>query len=101
MLSATDFEKFDCKEYLNEEYREGYYDEPSYLQLILKHDDAYLDGKAAHLVIGHAGCDGIQFCYRANEKGIWAFYPYEEDYDLKASTVKELIVGYCDASISL
>ena len=101
MLPSSDFDEFDTLDYLDSEYCEGYCHEFSCLQLILKHSDAYLAGEQSHLVIGHAGCDGIEFCFRKNKQGVWAFYPIDHEYEFKAKTIKELVVGYLGGSIKV
>jgi len=101
MLASKELERFYCEDYLIDTYREGHFDRLSQLQVVLSHEEAHLDGAESHLVVGLAVCDGIQFCYRANQSGLWAYFPLEDIYQLKANTIKELIQGYCDGSISV
>ena len=101
MIASTELQRFSCDDYLIDKYRDGYFDSLSQLQVVLSHEDAHLDGAESHLVVGFAGCDGIQFCYRANQSGLWAYFPLEDIYELKANTIKKLIQGYCDGSISV
>lgn len=101
MIASTELERFSCEDYLIDKYREGHFDRLSQLQVVLSHEDVYLDGAESHLVVGFAGCDGIQLCYRAERCGLWAYFPLEDVYELKANTIKELIQGYCDGSISV
>jgi len=101
VLSVTEFENYQCEEYLSEEYRDGFYHAGSFLQLVLPADDAYIGEGGSFLVIGHAGFDGIEFCYRLGMQGIWAYYPIDQDFELKANTIKGLVAGWCNDSITV
>ena len=52
-------------------------------------------------MIGSAGCDGIDFCFRQGLRGIWAYYPVEGDYVLVAANLKALEEGWLNGSISV
>ncbi|MEZ9596605.1 hypothetical protein AB4298_18420 [Shewanella sp. 10N.261.52.F9] len=101
MLTRNEFEKFQCDEYLAEEYRAGFYHEESYLQLILAVENAYVGENGSYLVIGHAGVDGIEFCYQLCHKGIWAYYPIDKEFVFMASTIKNLILGWRNGDIKV
>ncbi|MCL1140009.1 hypothetical protein [Shewanella pneumatophori] len=93
-------ESFGCNEYLSE-FEGGYFHEDSCLQLILPLSMATVNPEFQHLVIGHAGTDGIEFCYRAHFPDIWAFYPSESAYQKVASSIGQLIQGWVNGSISV
>jgi hypothetical protein len=83
-------ENYDCNEYLSK-YEDGYYDEKSYLQLILPMSQVSINSEHQHLVIGHAGADGIEFCYRIHKAGVWAYYPIETRFQEVAANIGQLI----------
>ena len=101
MVTEVEFEKYACDEYMGGQYRSGFYYDDSYLQLVLPLEQAYLGGNDSHLVFGHAGADGIEFCYRQEKEGIWAFYPIDQEYELKSKTLSELVLGWCNGSITV
>jgi hypothetical protein len=80
-------ENYECSEYLSK-YEDGYYHNESYLQVVLPVAEASIDSTHNHLVIGHAGTDGIEFCYRIHEPGIWAFYPAESRFQKLAESIE-------------
>lgn len=92
--------EFCCSEYyLN--YSNGYYDKSNYLQLLLPYADSYLNSECNHLVIGHAGVDGIEFCYRKNLSDIWVYYPIEMNYDKVANNIESLINNWLNGTIKV
>jgi len=93
--------RFKCDEYLSEFASSGFYHEESYLQLVYPKEDVFINHESGHLVIGSAGADGIEFCFRAHLEGVWAYYPIEMSYKFISGTVKELIEGYCNGNITV
>ena len=98
MLVQSDIIKFNCNEYASGEFSNGYYDKLSHLQLILPLSEASI-GEGGQLVIGYAGTDGIEFCYREHHHGVWAYYPIDKEFVLKANSLVELVKGYLNSSI--
>ncbi len=93
------FSNFDCGDYLVDEFAKGYYDDESYLQLVYAFDEVNLSDDSHVLFIGSAGADGIEFCYRLNKKGIWAYYPIDDEFKYIARDINELISGWQTGSI--
>lgn len=91
-------ENYDCTGYLSK-YENGYYQEDAFLQLILPCAEAYINNDDNRLVIGRPGVDGIEFCYRMHNSGIWAFYPIGGEFVKKADTIDQLVQGWLDGSI--
>jgi hypothetical protein len=89
-----------CIEYF-ERYALGRYDAPSYLWFLLPIEKSSLDYARGAFVIGHAGCDGIEICFRVGQLGVWAYYPSEERWELKADTLDEFERGWLDRSITV
>ncbi|MFD2232133.1 hypothetical protein [Alkalimarinus sediminis] len=93
-------ENYDCDEYLSK-YEDGYYHKESYLQLLLPVSEVSIDSKTEHLVIGHAGADGIEFCFRIHKPGIWAYHPMEGRFQKVAVSISKLIEGWHSGAIKV
>lgn len=93
-------ENYDFSEYLSR-YEGGYYDNEACLQLVLPISEVTIDTKHQHLVIGHAGSDGIEFCYRIHKPGVWVFYPIESEFQIVAANIGQLIEGWCNGTIKV
>jgi len=91
--------KYNCSDYISGKYSIGYYDEATFLQVILPISEAFVSNTDQHLVIGYAGADGIEFCYRDNTMGIWAYYPYENNYELISKDIFDLASGWVNGNI--
>ena len=53
------------------------------------------------LIIGGPGVDGIRWGYRRHHRGIWAYYPIEDEFVLLAATASELQTGYASGRIKV
>ena len=93
-------ENYDCAEYLSK-YEDGYYDDQAFLQLVLPLADIAINTDHQHLVIGHAGADGVEFCYRIHRLGVWAFYPAEDRFVEVAANIGQLVEGWCNGTIKV
>ena len=83
-------------------FRNGIYDEVNHLQLILPIEKSYRDPRIEDdLVVGHAGVDGIYFCFRRGHQGVWAYYGIEDEHVLKAPTLAELVRRWEDGRLVL
>ncbi len=89
-----------CNEYF-ENYAGGIYDEEAYLQLILPRDKLEIDDERGDLIVGHAGIDGIYFCFREGRGGIWSYYGIDHEHVLKATTLKDLVDGWKDGTLKV
>lgn len=93
---------FGCEEYFRDGWAgRGHFDEFSQTPVIVPLAGAYEDPELRFLVVGHSGCDGIDFGYRRNEMGLWAFYPLRREFKSMALTVKELVSGWCSGALSV
>ncbi len=93
-------ENYDCSGYLSK-HEDGYYHDESFLQLVLPVSEATINSDHQHLIIGHAGADGIEFCLRFQKSGVWAFYPIEVRFQKVAGNIEQLIEGWCNGSINV
>jgi len=94
--------RFGCGEYF-ELFASGRYESAACNWTILPaHELRLLDQDAADaLIVGHAGVDGILFCYRAGHAGFWAHYPLEGTWKRLAGSLTEFWTGWCDGRISV
>lgn len=89
-----------CREYF-EYYGEGRYDPESQFWFIFPRHQLSTNPETGALVIGAPGCDGIDFCFRQGLKGVWAYYPYEDQWELKAASLAELEAGWLAGTIAV
>jgi len=62
---------------------------------ILDYTRMYEDLEHRFLAIAGSGCDGIDFGYRQQCEGLWAYYPGEDYFKLMAPTIPALRDGWC------
>lgn len=92
---------YHCEEYFSEGWAEqGHFDEFSQTPVIVPLPEAYEDVEHQFLVIGHSGCDGIDFGYRNGHSGLWA-YQIDGEFKLMADTVADLVEGWCSGKLSV
>ena len=89
-----------CAEYFKS-YRDGRFHERSQLWFILPIQDISIDPRRSALVVGSAGADSIDFCFRRGHAGVWAYYPYENEWVLKANSLAELERGWLEGTIGV
>jgi hypothetical protein len=94
------YSDFDCSEYFNK-YQDGVYDSLAYLWIVLPKHKIFINRDKGHLTVGWAGTDGIEFCYQQMQKGVWAYYPIDDDYEFKASSLADLVAGYQSGKITV
>jgi len=87
-----------CAEYFKS-YTDGRYDEGAQLWFIAPHAETRIDEARDAFMIGRAGADGIEFCFRKGFAGVWAYYPNENEFQLKAATLAHLERGWKDGSV--
>ena len=63
-----------------EQFADGRYDERAYLWFIYPKDEVHEVDEGTALVFGRAGGDGIEFAYRRDHPGIWAYYPIDAEW---------------------
>ena len=100
-VNATDAMRWtpQCDEYFST-YSQGVYDDASYMQFILPAQDVYISPDEPNdLVIGHAGVDGIYFCFRSGVAGVWAYNCMEKRHTLLAETLAEFVPGWLNRII--
>lgn len=64
-------------------------------------DDLYEDTEIEFVVVGTSGCDGINFGFRKGHTGLWAYYPIDGEFKLMASSVAELVDGWCSGQLGV
>ena len=79
----------DAADYFGD-YTDGRYDPYAQLQFIYTLSETHLSADGLAFFIGRPGADGIEFAYRAEHSGLWAFYPTEKRWMLVASDIATL-----------
>ena len=87
-----------CLEYFRA-YSGGRFDEDGQFWFILVRSEIRADPDRGALVVGHAGVDGIEFCFRQGYEGVWAYYPIEQKWTLKAGTLEQLERNWLNGSL--
>jgi hypothetical protein len=90
-----------CLEYFAH-FSDGVYSEAAYLQVLLPETEVHVSPEVPDdLVIGHAGSDGIYFCFRAGMVGVWAYYGIDGEHKLLAHSLKFFVTGWLQSTISV
>lgn len=67
--------------------------------MIVPLDETYEIEDSGFLAVGRSGGDGVDFGYRKNQSGLWAFYPIEEGFKFMAENVQALVDGWCSGRL--
>ncbi len=89
-----------CDEYFKT-YSEGVYDVENFIQLVLSAEELIADYEKGDLIVGYPGIDGIYFCFRKNQAGIWAYMPLDDAYILLADSISEFLINWENGRIAL
>lgn len=81
--------------------KEGFYSESEYYWTIRQETEWEYDPNREWLCLGGPGVDGIEFGIRRGFAGVFAYYPIEDRYELKAESVPDLIEGWCEGRIKV
>tara|TARA_B100000745_G_scaffold278671_2_gene209805 strand:- start:1657 stop:1926 length:270 start_codon:yes stop_codon:yes gene_type:complete len=81
--------------------KEGYYDSESQYQYIYPESDWVEDEKIGLLIIGAAGCDGVLFGLKKDDRKIWVHYPINNEARLIADSYIEFISGWRAGSLKV
>ena len=92
---------YHCENYFSAGWaKQGHFDQFSQTPVIVPLCEAYEDVEHQFLVVGHSGCDGIDFGYRNGRSGLWA-YPIDGEFKFMVDTVAELVEGWCSGKLSV
>lgn len=93
---------YDCAEYFTDGWwQRGHFDEMSQTLVIMPLEEAYETQDVAFFAVGRSGADGIDFGYRKDHPGLWAFYPIEQNFKFMASTISGLVAEWCGGYLSV
>ena len=96
------FSGFSCQEYFaSPRFRRGILLEWAQLQIVYPEHELRVLDDASFLAIGSAGADGIEFGYRADQAGLWAYYPVDQVFQWVAPSISHLIEGYESGAITV
>ena len=102
MAVANHFRDYSSEDYLASPWaRDGCWDEPSQLMLIVPEVEAGERTELEFLVVGRPGVDGIEFGYRKGKRGLWAYYPIDREFVFMAPTLVELVEGWLSGKLSV
>ena len=93
---------YHCQDYFSAGWaNEGHFDQFSKTPVVVPFVEAYEDEEHQFLVVGHSGCDGIDFGYRHGHSGLWAYPIDGELFKFMAITVAELVEGWSSGRLSV
>jgi hypothetical protein len=102
MSMPYDFQGYPCEDYFNSaEFIKGHWDESAQLWFTEPADKVAERPELDFLVIGRPGCDGIEFGYRRNASGLWAYRPIERKFTFIAPDVAALLSGWYSGEVRL
>lgn len=102
METPTHLRDFQCDDYFASRWAEaGCWDETSQLMLVIPADDVQVRTALDFLVIGRPGVDGIEFGYRRRLRGVWAYYPIDDEFVVVATTTADLVERYTTGRITV
>lgn len=87
--------EFGCSDYFGSPLAKyGHWDEVGQYWYVWPSDRVYEKAEFPFLVIGGPGVDGIDWGYRADQPGLWAYYPIGGDFVWLAPTADALLGGW-------
>jgi hypothetical protein len=93
---------YECVEYFDDGWAErGHFDEPSQTLVITPLTEAYEDVALSFFAVGRSGCGFIDFGYRRGHVGLWAYHPIDGTWQYMATSVAELVDGWCSGRLSV
>ncbi|TCL01277.1 hypothetical protein BXY66_2589 [Shimia isoporae] len=72
----------------------GLADEPGRTAFLYTQSQIRESDDAQKLYIGRAGSGGIEFVFCRGEKGVWAYYPIDDELRMLAEDVSDFIEGW-------
>ena len=79
----------------------GYYCDKNKLQVVLPLRDRYVDELRGLYILGHAGCDGIEFVLKPADECVYACYPIDEELRPVAPDFPAFVEGWSSGQISV
>ena len=96
------YQPYACADYFeSERFTRGFYDETAQQQTFYPAAELVEHPVLDFLAVGRPGVDGIEWGYRRNEAGLWAYYPITDEFEYLASTVAELFEGWYAGRITV
>jgi hypothetical protein len=87
--------RYPCDDYFASEWAEqGCWDDSAQLMLIVPAAEVEERPELSLLVVGRPGVDGILFGYRADQPGLWAYYPIDREFVSVAPSLASLVDGW-------
>ena len=96
------FSNYRCSDYFESDtFTRGVWSESEQLWLVVSAEEIMDRKEHEFLVIGRPGVDGIEFGYRRDHDGIWAYHPIDNNFTLGAPSVGALVDGWFAGSIGV
>jgi hypothetical protein len=96
------FRAYRCADYFgSDELVGGVWDDAAQLWLIFPAAELTEQQERRFLVVGRPGVGGIEFGYRADQDGFWAYYPIDRDFSLLAPSARSFLDGWRSGQITV
>jgi hypothetical protein len=93
---------YNCEDYFASRIAStGYWDEPGQYWYFWPADRLVEDVERQFLVVGSAGVDSIDWGFRKGHRGLWAYYPIEDEFVFMAPTFAELVDGWLSGKLTV
>ena len=94
--------RYPCAEYFEGAWsREGNFDKQSQTWVVHPEHDVYERIDAGFMAVGRSGVGGIDFGYRVDRLGLWAYYPIDGTFKFMAANLDELVRGWISGTLSV
>lgn len=91
---------YKCEDYFQGSWCiDGYFDDASQTLVIVPLNEAYEVEEVGFFAVGRSGVDGIDFGYRRDQMGLWAFYPIDQEFKFMAESTQALVDGWRAGSL--
>ncbi|QIF03925.1 hypothetical protein [Roseimicrobium sp. ORNL1] len=102
MNVPEEYRRFACREYFEDGWStRGHFDEASQTLVIVPLEHSCVTDETNFFAIGRSGVGGIDFGYRADHEGLWAYHPIDQEFQFMAPTVAALVEGWCTGKLSV
>jgi hypothetical protein len=98
----AEWRQYPCGEYFRDGWaQKGHFDASSQCKVVVTVNEIYERRDFGFLAVGRSGADGIDFGFRKDMEGLWAFYPIEQEFKLMAPDLKALVSGWCSGTLTV
>ncbi|OAI53006.1 hypothetical protein AYO44_16400 [Planctomycetaceae bacterium SCGC AG-212-F19] len=96
------FRGYPCESYFRSPLAEqGHWDEAAQIWLMLPAGEVIERPERELLVVGRPGFDGLEWGFRKGYKGVWIYYPIDDEFQYLALTAQSFLEGWLSGAIKV